>query len=292
MVNDQPRNQHGQFGNKLLQEPVGATTALSVYDREDATFEYPSLASSARYCINFWSSVRIPDGVYTQFHNEHHLQRVSTINTDEIRATVQKDADDIYFEWGEANPEDAQDAELSAQKWQEIVDEVRSNIVGPPMDPRDAPVIARAALMFHNAPGEQFVDEREMVLNHEVQLVGGMTTIAEVAEAYRTDEIYWSVSQEPQRRDVEQSSLIDAINELKHSVDTMANNTDLSELTVQQKTLIDELRTSTKLQEPVAKLAEIQLRKSVSEVQDTYRERSQRNIELAAQRREARGEKR
>lgn len=292
MVNDQPRNQQGQFGNKLLQEPAGATTVLSVYDRDDATFQYPSLASTAQYCVDFWSAVKIPDGVYTQFAQEHHLYRVATLNTPEMHDHVRVIAAEVYDEWAAAEIQEPVDEDVSAAKWSEIVAEIQASVVSPAMDPRDTPVIARAALMYRNAPDEQFEAERETVMNYEVQLVGGMTTVAEIAETYRTEDIYWAVSTEPQQHSIDQSILIDALHDLKQSVDTMASNSDLTELSNQQRALLDAVESSAKLQQPVAKLAQKQLDDRVRDYEDNLRARSLANIEAAAQRREDRGEKR
>lgn len=292
MTNDQHRNQQGQLGNQMLQQPAGTSTPLSVYDREDATYVYPSLASTAHYCVDFWSAVKIPDSVYTQFGQEHHLYRVATLNTPEMHDHVRGIATEVYDEWAAAEIQEPVDEDVIAAKWSEIVAEIQASVVSPAMDPRDTPVIARAALMYHNAPGEQFEVERDAVMKCAVQLVGGMTTVAEVAETYRTEDIYWAVSTEPQKHSIDQGILIDAIHDLKQSVDTIAGISSLTEIADQQRALLTAVESSIKLQQPVAKLAQKQLDDRIRDYQDNLRARSLANIEAAAQRREARGEKR
>lgn len=237
---------------------------LSVYDREDATFDYPSMASTAQYCIRFWSSVRIPDGVYGQFGFAHESQRVATVSTDEGLAATQTAADDAFDEWVEANPADGEDAELSDAQWKSVLKTAHDNYAGKAMDPRDTPVIARAALMFHNAPGEQFGDEREEVLGFQVELVGGSTTVADIVETYRTEDVYWAVSTVPRKEETDQSGLLQAIQGLQQSVESMANNSNFTELSSQQSALLDAMKESTELLKPMASIANIKLQEMKS----------------------------
>lgn len=123
----------------------------------------------------------------------------------------------------------------------------------PKMDLRDVPVIARAALMFHNAPDGFYQAERDQVLDYEVLLTTGQTTVAEVVERYDTESIYDSVStMPPPNQTLDQDMLLQAISELRGSIQSLATQDDFRELAGRQDDLIN-------LQKPVAKLAETQL---------------------------------
>lgn len=218
--------------------------ALSSFNREDATFEYPAVAATAEYCISFWSRVQIPDAVMGQFS-----QRYESV----YRAEMERLAHDPYMEWYSTVEQWSPSEEEKEEKWQKILASKQASSNMPKMDLRDVPVIARAALMFHNAPDGFYQAERDQVLDYEVHLTTGPTTVAEVVERYDTEGIYDSVStMPPPNQTLDQDMLLQVISELRGSIQSLATQDDFRELVGRQDDLIN-------LQKPVAKLAETQL---------------------------------
>lgn len=182
--------------------------ALSVYNRPDASFEYPSIATTSEYCIEFWSNTPVPPEVFRQFATAHAIK---------IENETRRAASDELYEWQDALPAEPEPEALEA-KWAELFTQHSTSSYERMMDPRDVPVIARAALMYHNAPSEAYPSEREAVLDYEVELTSGPTTVEELVSRYGTEEIYESVSTMPPPAPSVDQNVIEMLTELKGSL--------------------------------------------------------------------------
>lgn len=183
--------------------------ALSVFDRADATFEYPSIATTSEYCIGFWSNAPIPAEVFRQF---------AAAQAQQVETEARNTATDELWEWRDSFGENEPENSLIEAKWIELLRLRTEESTSQRMDPRDVPIIARAALMYHNAPSEAHGSEREAVLDYEVELTTGPTTIEELVERYGTEEIYESVSTMPPPAPAVDQNVVEMITELRGSL--------------------------------------------------------------------------
>lgn len=222
--------------------------ALSVFNRPDASFEYPSIATTSEYCIGFWSSVQIPNEVFRQF---------SAVQEQRLAEEARLKASESFYAWMDALPEEP-DEEDKESKWVELRNECLSEYEAFGMDPRDVPVIARAALMYHNAPSEAYPIERETVMDYEVQLVGGPTTVEELVERYGTEEFYESVSTLPPPAPAVDPTVVEMIDQLRGSLAKLDALEALDEIKKQNDKTI-------KLQETIALGAQRQMDKMNSD---------------------------
>lgn len=249
MTNLQPRDNLGKFDFKTTKEPVGANMALSVFNREDATFEFPSIATTSDYCINFWSTASIPTEVFTQFSDRHR-----SYSGDLAR----EKAENQFYSWKDSFGDTLPDDDAQRAEWDRIRSEINNELLEGAMDPRDVTTIARAALMYHNAPDESYGDQRDQVLDYEVHLSKGSTTVAEIVDKYGTEHIYDSVSALPRPTpNLDQEMIKGLFDNLQGSIDTLANRDMARENTVDQLATVQS--DLIELQRPVAEFAKAQL---------------------------------
>lgn len=192
---EQPRKDDGTYTYATKGEPNVEALSLSVYNRPDASFLFPSPSSTAEYCIRFWSTTNIPDGVFKQFFSRRTGSRKTLEGDQDFLETIRDLTEHSLENWLDENS-DATEEETDTRRSQ-LSAETFDRFAGKAMHPSDVPVIARAAMMFHNAPSEDFLEEREAVMDFEVTLVNGRMTVAEIADLYKTEAAYLSLSTEP-----------------------------------------------------------------------------------------------
>ena len=187
--------------------PQAAHQAPAVYvplfDRLDSTYLHPTPFRTAEKCIEFWSTVEIPDVIVDQAviaYPKSFEQEVDRRINEEMEAFHQR--------WFAANPQPAKDkhipeweAKFSAEREQH-----RLSVVGPIEDAvrskrpdglgeYDVTQLIRAAQMWYHSPNfERFPEEDEKVRSHPIELYDGFLTVEEIENLYKLESIHDSIA--------------------------------------------------------------------------------------------------
>ncbi|MCU6479090.1 hypothetical protein [Arthrobacter sp. A2-55] len=185
-----PASTGGQF-----RSTVHAESPVRLFDREGGTFFNPSPAATAEYCIQFWSTVDVPDEIVEQL-KAAYSQRAN----EEFSLELQRRMDEWRDAWLEANPKprkggkhleawgDQLETEYDAHK-EAVAAEIKAE---RPQYLRyyDAPQLVRAAKMLYHRPNnDKFPDESIRVFDEPIELFDEVLTVEQIEQKYRLFEL-------------------------------------------------------------------------------------------------------
>ncbi|GAA4033905.1 hypothetical protein GCM10023063_17210 [Arthrobacter methylotrophus] len=189
-INRQPQGipVGGQFApNKHAEAPI------RLFDRTDGSFLNPAPSATAEHCIQFWSSVEIPDEIIDQVVAEYGRTRSAEIDADMEAAMSQWRAS-----WEARNPvpKDKYLAEYQ-QRFKEEYEQYRLSILPGVTAKRperlgqyDTRQLIRATkMLIHRPHPDRFPGEDEKVLNEKIELFDGELTVLEIERKYRLSQV-------------------------------------------------------------------------------------------------------
>lgn len=171
----------GQFThNQHAESPV------RLFDRTDGSFLKPSPSRTADHCINFWSTVEIPDAIIDQVEKAYREGRAREVNQEMDTAM-----DAWERQWSGANPQPKRHVEDWQARFEQEREAYRQEIL-PAATARptalgtyDSRQLIRAAQMYYHAPNKnRFPEETEKVLDHEIELFDEVLTVRQIERKY------------------------------------------------------------------------------------------------------------
>lgn len=175
---------------------------IPLHDRMDGTYRHPSPSSTAEHCINFWSTVQIPDEIVLQANGAYYRARQREIDDDmtEIMRLW-------TIEWLKSNPEPPEKGrpyaikaakDAHSARWRKEHEVHRLSVLPKSEAKRaerlmiyDNVQLVRVAQMVSRAPRDPV--QREEVLNYPIELRDGQSTVREIYKTYRLDWIVDSI---------------------------------------------------------------------------------------------------
>lgn len=171
---------------------------VQLFDRMDSTFLHPTPFRTAEKCIQFWSSVEIPDAIVDQVVAAYAESRSGEVDT-----RMEETMLDWQRKWFAANPQpkdkhipewDARyQSEREAYRLQVLPEIEAAVAVERPqaLGEYDVTQLIRAAQMWYHSPDyTRFAEEDELVRNHQVELYEGFLTVEEIEEKYGLEKIH------------------------------------------------------------------------------------------------------
>lgn len=179
----------GQFAPEQRQE-----TSVRLFDRDGGTYFNPAPSKTAKHCIEFWGNVQIPDEIIDQVKVAHHRDRVKHV--DEI---MENWMGQWREEWPEKNPKPSRKKDVAdwEQRYRDEHETYRLHVLPQAETERagqlgrySAPQVIRAWKMVQHIPdGVRWPEERQAVLDHEVELYEGNLTVGQIYSKFRLDRI-------------------------------------------------------------------------------------------------------
>lgn len=181
----------GQFsGNQHSESPV------RLFDRNDGSFLKPSPSRTAEHCINFWSTVEIPDAIIDQVEKVYRDARAAEV-TNEMDTYMDK----WEREWLAANPEPkTKHVDEWKARFEQEREAYRLSIL-PTVSVRpeklgsyDSRQLVRAAQMLFHAPNfNRFPEETDKVLEHEIELYDEVLTVRQIEMKYGLYQLHYAM---------------------------------------------------------------------------------------------------
>lgn len=198
MNGSQPRVQSGVPGGGRWTGQNHPESGVQLFDRLDGTFLHPAPFKTAEKCIEFWSTVEIPDEIIDQVTEAYHQAWEA-----ESDARIDAAMEAWQQQWFAANPQPTRDkhiAEWDAKFKAErepyrlsvvsVVEEQLASERPQYLGEYDAPQLIRAARMWYHAPNaDRFPEEDAKVGGHPIELFDGFTTVDEIEEKYKLSSI-------------------------------------------------------------------------------------------------------
>lgn len=170
-----------------------AEAPIRLFDRTDGSFLNPAPSATAEHCIQFWSTVRIPDEIIDQVVVAYAADRAQEIDEDMDQAMAQWRA-----RWEEQNPAPKQrHLEEYQDRFKAEYEQHRQAILPGVVAKRperlgeyDVPQLIRAAKMIRKRPSpERFPGQEDKVLDEPVELFHETLTVMEIESKYKLSRI-------------------------------------------------------------------------------------------------------
>lgn len=202
---------------------VHAEAPVRLFNRSDGSFLKPSPSSTAEHCINFWSSVNIPDEIIEQAEKAYAAVREEEIATD--METASKSWAASYVAENPQPRREGKELDKWTGRYQAELEAYQESIVDGITNSRprylgsyDARQVVRAAQMYHHRPhGLKFPEESFRVLDYQVELFDGVMTVEEIERVYQMDKIYFCL-EEVQKDDRLQQLIVDRLTEVSGGI--------------------------------------------------------------------------
>lgn len=179
---------------------VHGEAPVRLFNRNDGSFFKPSPSSTAEHCIEFWSSVPIPDEIIDQAEKTYAKVRDAEVAADMNTASAT---------WTERylseNPQPKRDKDLAAwtatydAELKEYQDSIRPGIESSRplrLGNYDSRQIVRAAQMyFHQPDYVKFREESDKLMNHQVELFDTIMTVGEIERTYQMSSIHYCLEE-------------------------------------------------------------------------------------------------
>lgn len=190
----------GQFSTPTHKEPE---QSVRLFDRTDCTYLHPTPFRTAEKCIEFWSTVEIPDAIVDQAVAAYEKSLDAEVDR-RIEAVMEA----FHREWFTANPQPAKEKHIPEwdAKFKAEREQYRLSIVGTVEDAvrserpdglgeYDVTQLIRAAQMWYHSPNfERFPEEDEKVRTHPIELYDGFLTVEEIERRYQLEAIHDSIA--------------------------------------------------------------------------------------------------
>lgn len=198
----QPRVNGGMPGAGQWKSTTHPESHVQLFDRMDSTFLHPTPFKTAEKCIQFWSTVEVPDPIVDQVVAAYAEFRSGEVDTrmDEIMLEWQR-------KWFEANPQPKDkhipewDAKYQSERETyrlQVLPEVEAAVaVERPqgLGEYDVTQLIRAAQMWYHSPSfSRFPEEDEIVRNHQIELFDGFLSVEEIEEKYGLERIHHAMT--------------------------------------------------------------------------------------------------
>jgi hypothetical protein len=191
----------GKFRATTYAEPP-AEGLGGIFDRNDGSFLLPSPSKTSQHCIRFWGTVNVPDDIALVFDRMYSARGLREKAMPEFAPALKERA-----EWLAQNPDATRTERVLA--WRRIKQEHNLPARGFDLSNYEVVPLLRAAQMYYHAPSERFPEEREAVMNHQIELLDETLTVKEIEEKYRFASFHHVLESEPSAIDL--SSLEQAI---------------------------------------------------------------------------------
>ncbi|WP_138418698.1 hypothetical protein [Sinomonas gamaensis] len=185
--------QGGEFTSRLHAEPEVRLAAVKLFDADNGTYTNPAPPKTADHCIEFWSTVEVPDKVIEQLYKAFGAKWAEDNEQAHERLAAQ-----FRAEWEETHPKPKKDRHLA--EWEAECDQAMTAtfaqlegvfITRPrQLNAFDGGQLVRAARMYECAPHKaRFPEEHEKVMEHEVELFDETLTVRQIEDRYRLQQI-------------------------------------------------------------------------------------------------------
>lgn len=173
-----------------------------IFDRNDGSFLLPSPSKTSQHCIRFWGTVNVPDDIALVFDRTYSARGLREKATPEYAPALKE-----REEWFAQNPDATRTERVLA--WKRIKRERGLPARNFDLSNYEVVPLLRAAQMYYHAPSERFPEEREAVMNHQIELLDETLTVREIEEKFRFASFHHVLESEPSAVDL--SSLEHAI---------------------------------------------------------------------------------
>lgn len=181
----------GQFAQKNHAE-----SPVKLFDRNDGSFYKPSPSSTAEHCINFWSTVQIPDEVINQLESVYYQTRLA-----DVKSGVEQRVADWKQSWLQENPKPRFKVEEWEARFQSDLASFKAQATEDLTNERpmklgiyDSRQLVRAAQMLYHIPGpNKFPEENIKVRDHEVELYNETLTVEQIQDKYRLYRLHYAM---------------------------------------------------------------------------------------------------
>ena len=200
-------------------QTAGSLPKVPLFDRADGSFFRPSPSSTAQHCIEFWSSVAIPDAIIRQVENVYFKTR-----TNDVKAGVAQRVAEWKASWLQENPKprfkvDQWEAKFQADyaviKAQATAD--LTNVRPMKLGSYDSRQLVRAAQMFYHLPDpERFTNENLAVRDHFIELFNETLTVEQIQMKYKLLQIHHAL--ESVFVDATLTQILQAINDVNSNL--------------------------------------------------------------------------
>lgn len=201
---DHPRGFKGRFVETTRPEAQGVEP-LKLFDRKDGTFLNPPASKTAEHCIEFWSTVTIPDEIVVAFRDAQRAEREQRI---ENERTDQEAFEAWYRQWIQSHP-GATQAQYNAA-WRRHVEEKN-----PSLAYQDASQAIRALQMVRRCPDEKrWADEAKKVYDHEIETWDGVVTALELCKQHKLIRVAGVLDRMPVQSDGLNPAILQSLQQL------------------------------------------------------------------------------
>lgn len=208
----------GQFAQKHHAE-----SPVKLFDRNDGSFYKPSPSSTAEHCINFWSTVQIPDEAINQLETTYHQTRLA-----EVEAGVAQRVADWKQSWLQENPKPRFKVDEWEAKFQADQAAVRAQAIEELSNERpmklgiyDSRQLVRAAQMLYHIPDpHRFAEENIKVRDHEIELYNETLTVEEIQNKYRLYRLHYAM--EGLFEDTTEKQILQGIRDLNSNMSVLS----------------------------------------------------------------------
>lgn len=194
------RIQQGVPGGGQFAPGSHSESPVRLFDRHDGTFLKPSPSATAAHCIEFWSTVEIPDEIIEQVEREY-----SRVKASRVKEEMDSRMKEWTIAWQDANPKPRGDRKIEEynERWRTEYEQHRQSIVGEVEEKHgpchlgnyDSRQIIRACQMIVHRPNSKKFDpaETQKVLEEPIELYNEVLTVREIERKYRLSEFHYAM---------------------------------------------------------------------------------------------------